>query len=132
MAPAALCSASRISVSRLLVIAGISLFVYIVSLLLQTATANSWTKELRDRKELSRNAIHERIILARTVAGIALRFGAFALAPILVGRLIGRPVVYHDLMTMEPGFGAFFIIAMVAGALRNCARLAWFVHLERG
>jgi CubicO group peptidase (beta-lactamase class C family) len=118
--------------NRLLVIMGISLFVYIVSLLLQTATANSWTRELRDRKELSKNAIHERIILVRTVAGIALRLGAFALAPFLVGRLIGRPVVYHDLMTMEPGFGAFFIVAMIAGSLRNITRLAWYVHLERG
>jgi len=118
--------------SRLLVIVGISLFVYIVSLLLQTATASSWTKALRDRKELSTNAIHERLILARTAAGIALRLGALIAAPLLVGRLIGRPVIYHDLMTMEPGLGAFFIIGMITGSLRNITRLAWFVHLERG
>jgi len=53
-------------------------------------------------------------------------------APLLVGRLIGRPVIYHDLMTMEPGLGAFFIIGMITGSLRNITRLAWFVHLERG
>ncbi|MCE1197204.1 beta-lactamase family protein [bacterium] len=118
--------------SRLLVITGITLFVYIVSLLLQTATANSWAKALLDRNELSKNAFHERIIRARTIAGIALRLGAFAAAPLLMGRLIGRPVVYHDFMTMDPGLGAFFIIAMIVGSFRNITRLAWLAHLERG
>jgi len=117
--------------SRALFIVGISLFVYVMSLLLQTATAYSWIRTLRDRRETGKGNAYQNLILVRTVAGVALRAVLLLSAPLLVGKLIGRPLEYHDLLTMEPGGCAFFIIAMLAGGIRNISRLLWFNHLER-
>ncbi|PKL05936.1 MAG: hypothetical protein CVV53_06880, partial [Spirochaetae bacterium HGW-Spirochaetae-9] len=109
-----------------------SLAVYVISLLLQTATAFSWTKTLRDRRETSRRDTFQNFVLIRTFAGIALRAGFLISAPFLISRLIGKPLVYHDLLAVEPGGSTFFLLAMLAGIMRNTARLLWFVHLERG
>ncbi|HWR13131.1 MAG TPA: serine hydrolase domain-containing protein [Rectinemataceae bacterium] len=118
--------------NRLMFIAGISIMVYVMSILLQTASSLSWTKTLRDRRETGRGNFYQNLILSRTAIGAAVRVGLILIAPHLIGLLIGRSVEYHDLMTMEPGGTAFFIIAMIAGVLRNIARLLWFFHLERG
>lgn len=119
-------------ISRILFIVGIALAVYVISLLLQTATAFSWTKTLRDRRETSRRDTFQNLVLLRTFAGLALRAAFLISAPFLIGWLIGKPLVYHDLLAVEPGGSAFFIIAMLAGIMRNAARMLWFVHLERG
>ena len=70
--------------------------------------------------------------MIRTLSGIILRAILLLLAPYLIGRLIGRQLMYHDLLTMEPGGTAFFIIVMTAGCLRNISRITWFFHLQRG
>ncbi|MFZ3110898.1 MAG: serine hydrolase domain-containing protein [Rectinemataceae bacterium] len=119
-------------ISRILFIIGISLTVYVISLLLQTATALSWTKTLRDRRETSRRDTFQNLVLLRTFAGLALRAAFLISAPLLLGQLIGKPLVYHDLLAVEPGGSTLFIIAMLAGIMRNAARMLWFVHLERG
>ncbi|MDP2790590.1 MAG: serine hydrolase domain-containing protein, partial [Rectinemataceae bacterium] len=119
-------------ISRILFIVGISLAVYVISLLLQTATALSWTKTLRDRRETSRRNTFQNLVLVRTFAGIALRAAFLISAPFLISRLIGKPLLYHDLLAVEPGGSTFFIIAMLAGIMRNVARMLWFIHLERG
>lgn len=118
--------------SRVLFIAGITLLVYVISLLLQTATAFSWTKAVLDRRETGRSNAYQHIILFRTVAGITIRAALLLAAPLLIGNFIGHPLIYHDLLTMEPGGSAFFIITMVAGIMRNISRLLWLNHLQRG
>ena len=118
--------------SRVLFIVGISLLVYVLSLLFQTATTFSWTKAVLDRRETGQSNAYHHFIMFRTSAGIILRAILLIAAPFLIGRLIGRQLVYHDLLTMEPGGTAFFIIIMTAGILRNLCRITWFWHLERG
>jgi len=119
-------------ISRVLFIAGISLLVYAVSLLLQTATAYSWTKTMLDRRETGKSNAYQHFIMIRTLSGIIVRIVFLIAAPYLIGSLMGRQLVYHDLLTMESGGTVFFIIAMTAGALRNISRLTWFFHLQRG
>jgi len=118
--------------SRLMFIAGISLIVYVMSILLQTATALSWTKTLRDRRETGRGNLYQNFIMSRTLFGAIVRAALLFAAPFLVSLFIGRPIEYHDLLTMEPGGTAFFVIAMIAGFLRNVTRMLWFYHLEHG
>jgi CubicO group peptidase (beta-lactamase class C family) len=118
--------------SRVLFIAGISFLVYVISILLQTATSFAWTKTLMDRRETVRGNAYQNFIVFRTLAGIAVRAALLVAAPLLVGQFIGRPLEYHDLLTMEPGGCAFFIIAMIAGIMRNITRMLWLNHLERG
>ncbi|HWP67998.1 MAG TPA: hypothetical protein VN437_01770, partial [Rectinemataceae bacterium] len=118
--------------SRVLFLTGITSLVYLISMFLQTATSLSWTKAMIDQQETSRNNIYRRFILFRTVIGIVVRAALLFAAPLAAGWLVGRPLEYHDLLTMEPGLAAFFILAAIAGILRNLARLMWFFHLKRG
>jgi len=127
-------SSSRLfPLNRLLIILGISLFVYLASRLFQTAMSRSWAKNLLERKELGRGRILHPLILARTVVGIALRTFLLFTAPLLVGLFLGIPRLgYHDLMTMEPGMYAAFIILACVGWMRNIARLVWLHILAKG
>lgn len=118
--------------SRVLIIAGITLLVYVVSLMLQTATSYSWTKALLERGETGRGTAYQYLILLRTAAGLLARAALLLVAPSLVGRFIGHPLAYHGLLSMEPGTSAAFIIAMVSGIMRNGSRLIWVYHLKRG
>ncbi len=117
---------------RALILGGIVALVYLLSLFLQIATSTSWARSVSDRRELGKGHTYLILILARTISGIAARGLLLALAPIVVARFVGRNLEYHDLLQMEPGFAAFFIITMSAGIMRNLSRLAWFVHLRRG
>lgn len=125
-------SARLFPLSRILFVAGVSLLVYVISMLLQTGNAFAWTKAMLDRRETGRSDAYQHIIIARTIGGIVARSFLLLAAPYLVGKLIGRQLVYHDLLTMEPGGTAFLIIAMTAGILRNISRIACFFHLRRG
>jgi len=117
---------------RVLIFIGIALFVYVASLFLQSSIAFSWAKTLHDRSETNRGNLHLNIVLSRTIAGLVARIGLLAAVPLVIGRVIGMNLMYHDLLTMEPGMTALFIIAVVIGMYRNLARLIWFVHLRRG
>ena len=118
--------------SRVLFLAGISCIVYLISMFLQAVTALSWTKAMLDRQEAGRGNFYRRLVLLRTVIGIVLRAALLLTAPLTVQWLVGHPLEYHDLLTMEPGTAAFFILAAVAGIMRNLARLTWYFHLKRG
>ena len=116
----------------MLFLAGITCIVYLISMFLQAVTALSWTKAMLDRQETSRGNFYRRLVLLRTVAGIVLRATLLLTAPLTVQWLVGHSLEYHDLLTMEPGTAAFFILAAVAGIMRNLARLTWYFHLKRG
>lgn len=118
--------------NRALLIAGITWLVYILSLTLQTGIAFSWAKQLRDRRETGKGVGYQSLIVFRTIAGIAARAALLVAAPFVVGRFVGRPLEYHDLLTIEPGFSVFFILAMGVGIFRNLTRLVCFRHLSRG
>jgi serine-type D-Ala-D-Ala carboxypeptidase/endopeptidase len=118
--------------SRVLFLAGITCLVYLLSIFLQTVTSLSWTKAMIDRQETSHSDFYRHLILFRTVLGITARAVLLIAAPLLVGRFVGRSLEYHDLLTMEPGISAFFILAATAGILRNLTRLMWCFHLKRG
>ena len=118
--------------SRVLFLAGITAIVYLISLFLQTITSLSWTKAMVDQQETSRGNFYRRLVLLRTAVGIAMRAALLLAAPLAVGWLVGHPLVYHDLLTMEPGIAAFFILASITGIMRNLARLTWYFHLRRG
>jgi CubicO group peptidase (beta-lactamase class C family) len=119
-------------IGRILMLCGVAFFVYVTSIFLQTATTFSWVRTLLDRRETRRGDLYLKAILARTMLGIAIRCGLLVAAPLLVGRIVGTTLLYHDLLTMEPGASALFIIAMIIGLLRNLARLIWFLHLKQG
>jgi len=121
------------AINRVLIILGISLLVYLVSLLFQTALSKSWAKNLLERRELGRGGLLNTFILARTLSGIAVRTLLLFAAPILVGVFLGIPRLgHHDLMTMEPGTYAAFIILACVGTMRNITRLVWLHRLTRG
>ncbi len=121
------------AINRVLIILGISLLVYLVSLLFQTAISKSWAKNLLERRELGRGSLFHTLILARTVSGVAARAFLLFAAPLLVGIFLGMPRLgYHDLMTMEPGIYAAFIILASVGTMRNVARLVWLRRLSKG
>ena len=117
---------------RILMLLGVAFFVYVASVFLQTATTFSWVKALLDRRETRRGDLYLKAILTRTIIGIALRCSLLVAAPLLIGRIVGTTLIYHDLLTMEPGASALFIIAIIIGIMRNLARLIWFLHLKRG
>jgi CubicO group peptidase (beta-lactamase class C family) len=117
---------------RVLILGGIIALVYLLSLFLQIATSTSWAKSVSDRMELEKGRLYLILMLGRTVVGMIARGLLLVAAPIVVARFVGRNLEYHDLLLMEPGFAAFFVIAMSAGILRNISRLAWLLHLRRG
>lgn len=119
-------------VSRMLVIVGIVLLVYLISLFWQASTSSSWTKALIDQQETGHVGFFQKFAVIRTAAGIIVRAGLLVAAPYLVGKIVGRPLVYHDLLIMEPGGAAFFIVVMIAAILRNISRLVWIVHMRHG
>jgi CubicO group peptidase (beta-lactamase class C family) len=117
---------------RIMVLAGVASFVYLTSIFLQTAWSFSWARALRDRRETSKGNLLYSLILLRTAAGTLFRGALLAIAPIVASRIVGRTLIYHDLLTMEPGITAMLIVACLIGILRNLARLIWFYYLERG
>lgn len=117
---------------RLMVIAGIAALVFIISLFLQTATSHSWARVFLEHQEGSTSFFARNFALFRTVAGIAARGFLLVAAPLFIGKVVGRQLVYHDLLVMDPGAASFFIILFAAGIIRNLARIAWVVHLKRG
>ncbi len=121
------------AINRVLVILGISLLVYLVSLLMQTAIARSWARNVLEKRELGRQKIVHLFTLGRTAAGVVLRIALLFAAPYLVGRFLGIPRLgYHDLFTMEPGSCAAFVILASVGTMRNCSRMVWLYLISRG
>lgn len=117
---------------RLMVIAAIASMVFILSLFLQTATAHSWARVFLEHQEGSTSFLARNFVLIRTVSGIAARGFAVVAAPLFIGKVVGRNLVYHDLLVMDPGAASFFIILFAAGIIRNLARITWIFHLKRG
>jgi hypothetical protein len=121
------------AINRVLTILGISLLVYLISLLMQTAIARSWARNVLEKQELGRRRIFHLFTLGRTATGIALRITLLVTAPYLVGRFLGIPRLgYHDLFTMEPGSCAAMIILASIGTMRNFSRLVWLYRIRRG
>lgn len=121
------------AINRMLIILGISLLVYLISLLMQTAIARSWARNMLEKRELGRRRIMHFFTLGRTTIGIVLRITLLFAAPYLVGRFLGiSRLGYHDLFTMEPGSCAAFIMLTSIGTMRNCSRLVWLYQLNRG
>ncbi|MCE5256519.1 MAG: beta-lactamase family protein [Spirochaetaceae bacterium] len=118
-------SSKLFPVSRVLLLIGIALGVYILTLFSQTSTAHSWAKAAVERQETGTNIYFHQLITARTTFGLILRVLLIFLAPTLIGAIFGGSLTYHDLMVLEPGTSAFLAIALLAGALRNTTRLVW-------
>ena len=116
---------------RILVLLGIAILVYLLSIFFQTVTAFSWSKALLDRKETSRGDFYLGAVLARTVLGVLVRVAAMAAMPLLVGFIVGSALEYHDLLVMEPGLTSFLLFVLIVGCLRNVVRLVWYDHLSR-
>lgn len=117
---------------RALIFAGFLFLFYASSLFLQTAGSYRWCKALQERTELGKGKLARRLVLGRTVAGLALRAALLALAPAVIGKFLGYTISYRFLLVQEPGMTTFFIIALAAGCLRNLARLVWVRHTARG
>jgi CubicO group peptidase (beta-lactamase class C family) len=117
---------------RVFIVIGVAMLVYVVSLNLQTATAHSWARQLMDRNESGKSGRMKTLIYARTVWGLFFRAALLFSAPLLAGRLVGQSIGLYELMRVEPGVIAMFIIAMLSGMARNFTRIIWLVRMERG
>jgi CubicO group peptidase (beta-lactamase class C family) len=121
------------ALNRVLIILGISLLVYLISLLMQTTIARSWARNVLEKRELGRLRVFHLFTLGRTILGVGLRIALLFAAPYLVGQFLGTPHLgYHDLFTMEPGSCAALIILLSIGTMRNCSRLVWLYRINRG
>jgi len=119
-------------VSRVLILLGIALLLYSITLFSQTSTAHSWAKGVVDRQETGTNAYYHRLITIKTSVGLLVRAALLAATPAILGAIFGRSFTYHDLMVLEPGTSTFFILSLLAGSLRNITRLVWLKRTEQG
>jgi len=119
-------------VSRVLILLGIALLLYSITLFSQTSTAHSWAKGVVDRQETGTNAYYHLLIAAKTSVGLFVRVVLLAATPAILGALFGHSFTYHDLMVLEPGTATFFIMSLLAGSLRNITRLVWLKRTKQG
>ncbi|MCX7027357.1 MAG: serine hydrolase [Spirochaetes bacterium] len=116
---------------RILVLLGIAILVYLLSIFFQTLTALSWAKALRDKKETGKGDFYLGAILTRTILGLIGRVAIIVATPLLVGFVVGTNLEYHDLLVIEPGATTFLLFVMLVGCMRNVVRLVWHIHISR-
>jgi hypothetical protein len=112
-------------VHRALILVGIALFLYCVTLFVQTSSAHSWAKTIIERQETGARRSYHALVALRTSFGALIRALLMIFAPVLTGALIGQTLSYYDFLALEPGLATLLVIAFFAGFLRNVARLEW-------
>ena len=112
-------------VHRALILVGIAILLYCVTLFVQTSNADSWAKTVVERQETGAQRHYRALIAIRTALGGLIRFVLLIGAPLLIGAAIGRTLSYFDFLALEPGSMTLLVLAFFAGFLRNVARLVW-------
>ncbi|HPS15487.1 MAG TPA: serine hydrolase domain-containing protein [Spirochaetales bacterium] len=122
-------SARLFHVHRALILVGIAILLYCVTLFVQTSNADSWAKTVIERQETGAPRHYRALIAIRTTLGGLIRVVLLIGAPLLVGAVIGRTLSYLDFLALEPGSMTLLVLAFFAGFLRNVARLVWLKRM---
>jgi len=83
-------------VHRALILVGIAILLYCVTLFVQTSNADSWAKTVIERQETGAPRHYRALIAIRTALGGLIRVVLLIGAPLLVGAVIGRTLSYLD------------------------------------
>lgn len=113
-------------IGRVLLLLAVSAGVYFAALVIQTLTAVSWMRRVRDSTALSASRFRPWFSVLRTVAGILARVASVLwILPALAGLAAGFRLSLRDIFYAEPGMAAAFVALILMGVVRNITRLAW-------
>lgn len=110
---------------RLYLLLAIVAVVQLLALIVQTADALGWARDVRCRVEASGSEGPRRLALFLQWLGIAARAALVLALPAILRLVLSRSLSWADLFSLEPSFAAWFLTVAVFGALRNAARIAW-------